>query len=460
MRPIHLIASLVLALSPVLPSRAAEPVPAAGPEVAIDLLPADAQWEVRYALPAPATALRFVRVDREGHRAARWTPVDPAFAIALEGDEEVVRRRDGKSFDHAAFRMLPRYVALEKDYAPFSPFGDGGLLVHTGRFHACIDRCAGGERFRVSLQPPAGAHAIVDGRVVAAVRIDDGDAGTNVYVGSAEPVATKDVVAVVDRAFPQATRARLESLLPRLMAFYGGEFGALQERPMLYASHGADYDGSGYGMQGGTLPGQVFMHMYGSIPESAAPAFAGRLDWFFAHEAAHLYQHYPELEDTGDSWIHEGGADAMAAIALQSLGIVDEVALEAKLQASVEACAKGIAGHPLAVAHEHGAFDAFYACGFVMQMAVEAGARRASHGQCGLACVWRDFQRRVAAGAPWNTDTFVAVAADRTDADTVRFLRDAAGTVPAQPAAFLREGLARAGRPLPPPAPVAAAAPR
>jgi hypothetical protein len=452
------IAAVFLACAGLLPARAGTPAT----PVAIELVPQGAQWEVRYELPAPAHALRFVRVDAKGHRAALWTPVDPALAIVVEDGEEVVRRTDGAPFDHAAFRMLPRYVELEKDYAPFAPFGDGGLLIHTGRFHACADRCAGGERFQVSLQPPAGAHAIVAGQVVPAARFEDGDDGTNVYVGRAVPVETPDVVAVIDQAFPEETRARLQSLLPRLMAFYGSRFGALSSRPMLFASRDESHPGGGYGFQGGTLPGQVFMHLYGRNPAFSTPAFADRLDWFFAHEAAHMYQHYPSLADTGDSWIHEGGADAMAAIALQALGVADAAAVDAKLQGAVDGCASGISAHPLKRAHVEGSFDSFYACGFVMQMAVDAAARRASGGECGLACVWRDFQHRVTTGMPWSTDTFVAVVSDRAGARTAQFVRDAAGTVPARPVEFLRSGLADAGRPLPPlsPAPEAAAAAR
>jgi hypothetical protein len=334
---------------------------------------------------------------------------------------------------------------LEKDYAPFSPFGDGGMLVYSGQFHACAGRCQGGERYPLTLQPPPGAHAIVHGKVVEGVDfIDEGD-GTNLYVGKATPVDTPDVVAVIDEAFPADTRSRMESLLPRLMAFYGGEFGALPSRPMLYASRDENHPGGGYGYQGGTLPGQVFMHFYGRHAAFATPEFAARVDWFFAHEAAHLYQRYTALADEGDSWIHEGGADALAAVGLQALGVVDAAAVQARLQQAVASCTQGIGKHPLRRAHLEGSFESMYACGFVLQMAVDSGARRNSDGACGLTCVWRDFQQAVAAGKPWNSDTFIAVAEGRTDAGTANFLRAAVGEVAPQPEAFLREGLANAG---------------
>jgi hypothetical protein len=259
MRLNRLLACLALACAGATPAFAA----AKSAPVKIELSAQEAQWQARFTLPRPAKELRFVRVDRHGNRASAWTSVDPGLQIKLENGEEVVRRSDGAAFTTAAFRMAPRYIQMEKDYAPFAPFGDGGLLIYTGQFHLCADRCEGSESFQLSLQPPAGSHAIAGGQVVPAVDIEDGGDGTYLYVGHAKPVETPDVVAVIDKAFPADTRARLESQLPRLMAFYGREFGVLASRPMLYLSNDENHAGGGYGYQGGTLPGQVFAHRYG-----------------------------------------------------------------------------------------------------------------------------------------------------------------------------------------------------
>ena len=447
MNPFRRLVPALVAFVAAAASQAATPKPA----ISIELVPAVGAWEVRYALPSLTRELRFARANARGHRAATWSPTDPQFEIATAGEEEIIRRRDGGPFRHASFRMAPRYAVLEKDYAPFSPFGDGGMLVYTGQFHACAGACKGGEAFALRLQPPRDSHAIVHGKRVDRVDfIDEGD-GTNLYVGRATPVDTPDVVAVIDQAFPVDTRARLESLLPRLMAYYGGEFGALPSRPMLYASRDEDHPGGGYGYQGGTLPGQVFMHFYGRHAAFATPEFAARVDWFFAHEAAHLYQGYTALADEGDSWIHEGGADALAAVGLQALGVADEVAVQARLQQAVGNCAKGIDERPLKLAHTGGSFEAMYACGFVLQMAVDSAARRAGDGACGLACVWRDFQQAVGGGKPWSRDTFIAAAQARTDAATAAFLRRVVDEVALQPETMLRDGLAQAGRALPAP---------
>ncbi|WP_374555704.1 hypothetical protein [Thermomonas sp.] len=449
----HCATVLLLLLSPLAANAADTPADRAAPGV--DALPAialarapDGRWSVRYALPAPATRLVFSRPDTHGIRARDWAPLDPAFRIAVEDGIEVVRRQDGRAFREAAFAMRPLYVSLEKDYAPFSPFGDGGLLLYTGRFHACADRCEGldAPAWRLTLVPPANQHAIVGGRVVDTVDVMDGEDGTNLYVGSAVPVETPDVVAVIDAAMPTDIRTRLTTLLPRLMAVYAGQLGALPTKPMLFASRDAAHPGGGYGYQGGTLPGQVFMHLYGDNPAFATPAFAGRLDAFFAHEAAHLYQHYPEAAQA-DTWIHEGGADALAAVALRQLGEGDPAAVPAQLAQARTACATSLAAGPLAEAGTRGDFDAYYRCGFVLQMAVDAAVRRASNGQCDLFCVWRDFQGRVRNGAPWTGATFIAAARSRGGDAVAEFLRAATEGRAEAPGALLASGMAAAGLP-------------
>ncbi len=131
----------------------------------------------------------------------------------------------------------------------------------------------------------------------------------------------------------------------------------------------------------------------------------------------------------------------MAAVALQALEVIDQDAVQARLEQSVGECAAGIAQKPLKQSHIDSSFAAHYACGFVLQMVVDAAARRASDGACGLPCVWRDFQAQVAAGKPWNSDTFVRVAAGHTDERTAEFLRAVVNDVSAQPEKLLREGL-------------------
>ena len=98
------------------------------------------QWQVRYDFAQPVDKLEF-KSSPDDSRGRTWLP-DQGFEIVTTDRGEVARRKDGAQFRTVRFRMSPTYSYLPKEYAPFSPFGDGGMLFHTGRFFACPDRCS------------------------------------------------------------------------------------------------------------------------------------------------------------------------------------------------------------------------------------------------------------------------------------------------------------------------------
>lgn len=429
---------------------AAESAPTAAVQLPMIALERDGgDWRVDYDFDTPVREMRFMRTDAKGNRAAMWTAEDEDFAIVVEEGEEVVRRRDGELFDHAAFRMAPRYVPLDKDYAPFSPFGDGGLLIHTGRFFACAPRCEedeGSPAWSFTVEAP-GTSVLHAGRVHEdRARFVERDSGTNIYVGATEPVETSHVLAVIDAKFPRPVRAMLEETFPKLMDFYAQRLGALPQKPMMFASNDEAHPSGGFGRQGGTLPGQVFMHLYGPQPEQANPrAGAEAMRGFFAHEAAHLYQRYEGNQDEADAWMHEGGADAFALLALQELGLADAAYRDTQIDIAMQQCERGVKGFALRESAARGAFDNYYRCGFLMHLAVDAAARRQSAGSCDLFCVWRAFFDRVDTGADWSAETYYATVDELAGRTTGRFVREAAMQSHDDVRAFFEGGLVAAG---------------
>lgn len=417
----------------------------------IELGPRGAEWLAAYRFDAPVREMRFARPDARGRRAAGWRVVEPGLALTLEDGEEVLRRRDGGAFDRATLRVPPRYEVLDKDYAPFSPFSDGGVLIHTGRFFACAPRCDGADapawRFRV--RAPAGQSLLHAGRAQGRrAAFVERDSGSKLYVGPGRVLETPHLLAVLDPALPATTLGMLEQLLPRLLDYYAARLGALPAKPMLFASYDAAHAGGGYGHQGGTLPGQVFMHFYGRLPaDRDLRQDAAQLRAFFAHEAAHLFQHVT-ADDPDDAWLHEGGAEAFAVLALRALGELDEAQAGAQRRAAWRECAAGLAGIALRESAARGAFGNYYRCGLLMQLAVDAAARRASGGRCDGFCVWRAFQARRDAGAPFDAETYFDAVAASADARTAAFLRRAAAERLEAPAAFFAHGLDQAGLPV------------
>lgn len=398
----------------------------------IELRSAHAGWQVSYRFDAPVRTFFFVR-NPDDRRMREWTAADPAFELTHEGGRDRVRRKDGAAFTAAAFDVPVRFVPFEADYAPFSPFGDGGLLIHSGRFHACAHACprdASGDEgpWQITIAAPPGRHVLLHGQMHrSAATWSDARDGTMVYVGAASPLDDGHFVAVIDERFPADVRELLRSMFPRLMRLYAARLGATAPsvRPMLFASYdGADGDGR-FGSKGGTLPGQVFVHLYGvawNDPTRSAELRAW-LPWFFAHEAAHLFQRHERSRNTADAWIHEGGAEAFAYLALRELGVEPETRLAARVDAAATACARGLAGVSLAESDGQGRFDNHYRCGLLMQLALDAQIRKRSGGGADLFALWRTFLARIERGERWSTALFLETAEPSAGPELVALLR-------------------------------------
>ena len=377
------------------------------PSIALEA-PREGQWTVRYRLTKPVRQLLFVR-SPDSSRSETWT-VAEGFEIVRAGDSEVLRRRDGAAFNLASARVPPLYRDLPKDYAPFSPFGDGGILVHSGRYFACSEPCPDGARWAMSLAVTDGRKILVDGRAhEKSAQWEDGDSGRNVYVGSASPIESPDLVAVIDTALPPKIRGQLEAQLPLFMGYFSDKLGELPAKPMLFASYDVSHR-PGFGRQGGTLPGQVFTHFYGDVWPSQMdqPSLAHELAWFFAHEAGHLYQRQLYSAEATGAWIHEGGADAFAAIALKAVNPALKGPLAELLEAKVKSCTKLLAGGSMHDALAAGRFDVAYDCGVLLNLSVHKAllAERPESG--GLFAVWRYYIAASEAGGQPGEELFLA----------------------------------------------------
>lgn len=131
------------------------------------------------------------------------------------------------------------------------------------------------------------------------------------------------------------------------------------------------------------------------------------LDWFFAHEAAHLFQQDKSGKLFGDdrfAWIHEGGADAMAALAMVRRGPAERAYVLSRKEEAQDACAAGLAMTPLSKASAEGKFDLHYQCGLIMWLAIDQDLRRA--GKDGLADLNRALFVAVRRGEPWSEAIF------------------------------------------------------
>ena len=431
----------------------------AGEPASVALTPLDeVTWHITFSVTVPTTRLKLIRTPDDSRR-HRWNLNDDEFVLVHDSGSDWIRRRDDALFSEVTAVVPATYVPLPKEYAPFSPYQDGGLLIFTGRYHACSGQCSDDAPdtmgpWKMRLTPPTGASLIVNGTVYdgLATWLDTG-AGTKVYVGPAQPAETDDFVALVDSALPQRIRTRLNTLLPALMAYYAERLEPPRQKPMLFASYDPDYpDGSGH--QGGTLPGQVFVHFYGTgwsdrdpPGDTNDPHYTEEtIAFFFAHEAAHLFQGQDRVRPENDiAWIHEGGADALALLALMDLAPVAQEYLKSRKRNAFDDCASGLGSQTLDEAAAAGDYQYHYSCGMLMNLAIDAALRRASNGQRGLFDFWSTFLDRVKVQADWTQENFLNVLRADDEHQTAAFLQSLTDERQARPREALRRGLASAG---------------
>src|SRR6185503_4914726 len=164
-------------------------------------------------------------------------------------------------------------------------------------------------------QPPQGTHVVVGGRVERGVAafLDSLDDGTYAYIGTAKPIETPDVLAIVDSSMPAWLRELFDRNLPALFHEYAKRFGtALPWKPVVLFSF--DSSGTGYSSGGGTLTGLISMVLTGSAWRTPSRTAMEQGFHLIAHESAHLWngQLVSNANSGRGAWMHEGSADAMA----------------------------------------------------------------------------------------------------------------------------------------------------
>lgn len=415
----------------------------------------DTTVRAEYRLARPTTALHFAP-HLDGYRARDWKTSPQEFRWVREGDDERIERIDGKPFTQLSLDIPVRYRSLEKAYAPFSPFSDGGLLIYSGHFQTCPALpCKGTEPLAVTVAAPGETIGVGGKRTANTASFVSREEGTNFYIGTAEPAATAGFLAIVDPALQPALRDHLLKSLPQSMRDFAAIYGDLTITPELYVSLDPQPPArSGLSRQGGTLPRQVFIHLYGDDwrkPFALDEVLV--LDWFFAHEAAHFFQRAGTNDIIGpdsEGWIHEGGAEAMAALVMQTRGDAERAYVGKSIAQARKVCSDGLASVALNMASRAGKFDLHYQCGMLIALAIDADLRRGSGGTKGLHDVNRRFFATVRAGTPWNGRSFLEAARrSGVSAPTLAGIRAITLTKLADPAQQIDELLTRAGVAIP-----------
>jgi len=167
-----------------------------------------------------------------------------------------------------------------------------------------------------------------------------------VYTGPGRISIGSSFIGVVDSGLPSWILENFDDDLAQLFDFYEGAFGSAlpKQSTLLFAFGGSDEPG--LSNTGGVLPGgQIVLDVSGELMMTAEPRIAGYLKWFLAHEAAHLFQTNFELKNysnQSDSWINEGGANAMVDVAFIRMDGIDEGVRQRRMGQAYDACVQAI----------------------------------------------------------------------------------------------------------------------
>ena len=400
-------------------------------------------WHLTYTTDTFVNRIAFIS-NPDDSRSKRWKPISNEFEIIYHKSAEFIQKKDGEAFNLVELSLTPTYVQLPKAYAPFAPYSDGGALIHTGRLFACIDVCADeANGWQLTIKVEDEAHIIANGNIynksASWLGYDDGQ---YVYIGQQVPINEPAFIALVDTKLPDDIKVELNQSLPKIMDFFASNLGVHSSKikPMLFASYS---NTPGKDIQGGTLPNQVFIHwdMDNLNDRLKDKDFISDTLWMFAHEASHFFQDSSALiNDKSESWIHEGNAEWLAAIALREFyPDIIEPFIEKKLNEARTKCANALARFSLVDAAKNGAYRAYYQCGMIIHSLVDKKARELSQGKYSIFNIWSDFKEQGGSIGKTGAKGFWSAAEKYISDDLNQSLRQLTTDELANPTDYIRQ---------------------
>lgn len=368
-------------------------VSAGAPVVTIDVsTQADGSLLVAYTAPPGIDELAFVDTHLRTHRLFRepmLRPVDDC-AIVAEG----VIRRARPQCAALRFAVTPRRLGAAAFYEPAQPATDG-VLLHTR--HYAVTAPGLGLVWQFRARP--GQEVVLAGRASeqqraqlgaadVAAALADPDRGRRleqlladhfVFIGRAETRTHPDFVLLRDAAVPRWLADHVERTAGAALHGFAQGFDAAPRARVtliLLADGQSGVAGGRFGYHGDVSRGPTIrLHFVAPAPAEDTNQML-QADEFVAHELAHLWNSDRFRSDPDRPWLHEGGAEWLAAVLLHQLLRVPAYRLGERLQASFETCVLTNGNEPWArLGGGHG-IDRAYACGMVLHALAYAAVRQ------------------------------------------------------------------------------------
>ena len=383
----------------------------------------DSRGAVRlhYALPSAVRALD-LGPSLGAYRLDQWRLATRGLVIEAREGRDVLARADNRPFRAAEIDVGIAPVDAPRTYDALTRLGERGVLVYTGHFQPWRNGRRAPTRF--SFFGPSGAVATAFGEVESAFwnwksRLDH---PAFVFVGPVAPRRAGGVSMVIDPAAPDWVAEAVEETAVRVADGLEQRFGwALDVTPDLFLSFTPGFDGQA-SFAGDALPGQFRIALEGRAWDRRSEMGRDILIAGLAHEAAHLWQTAARPSPAGAAdWIHEGGANAIAAQLLVELGYWTGERAFSRFAEARRECLDLMKGRSLEAAEAASAGAASYACGHVLN---ELAAAAHPDGAIGF---WNDLILEARRIGGYDEALFLRLTAnlhgEAFAADMARFLR-------------------------------------
>jgi len=414
----------------------------------------DNGFVVEFAFDQPQALMFFSRSGGDW-RTGHWVALDEGVAL------ERIGGFDAMVFDTprtgARFRVTPWFGQIRGDYSPFVQFSDGAIALFTGQFEllAIADR-DGLERLNGSLATWSGEQSMLgvqvrsDDRIVMNGAVFEGSAsdisrgdGAFIYIGDGLIETGESYIGVLDRGLPDWIVHRFDADMSAIFAELemGWESQLTDRATLFFAFEG--FDNPGFSNKGGVSRNVLMLQSSGEALREPSPQILAYLQWFFAHESAHLFQNTVGLSgfNAEHAWVVEGMANTMANTIVSSLDGMPEGARINAYRVAYSGCVDSLADGRLADAPQRGFYQAHYHCGDLIGLMAWNAAE-------GMDIY--DIGRGIAERLQWaeradGTVYFETLDQLGVDGALIGYFRDLVEAQPADPAMVLQTAMREAG---------------
>lgn len=321
------------------------------------------------------------------YRAGEWTALNAGVSVQQIGQMDVLVFETPSN--EATFLIPAHSENLPKAYTSFIAFTTGDWGILTGQFrlkpaeslealqaHPATVNEWETEDLDLSLEIQSQRAIWLGGQQYQnSITLEPRGDDTYAFLGELSPLSGNSFIGFVDPALPDWIGASFDQTLLDIFSYLsaGWGFELPQKSTLFFSFHGLESEG--LDMTGGALDGGVLaLEIGGNALETPSPEIFDYLQWFFAHEAAHLYQKAGGVnpDDSEHAWIHEGSANTMAyALTADSAADPNTFLLEVYARAFQD-CVTYLETDQLTAAALNGQFNAYYACGDFMALMTDA----------------------------------------------------------------------------------------